>query len=131
MKYYLTSRLKRSGAITVCITCPHCGFSERVALKGLQERPCTRCGVESERGRYYTKDQLVEAINQKRRGVDLRQKAAVSSICSGIYPDIRPPLREQRRAIRYLADQAAFYGMTTDQQQRQRQNNLTKREQND
>ncbi len=123
MKNYLTSRIKQSGSITVCVICPYCGFAQREPLKGLDRVICQRCRSQSEKGRYYNKKQLLEKIHELRRSIDLRHMAAIDSLSSGIYPSQRgETLRQQRAQLRCLINAAEVYGMTT-QQQKEAKNN--------
>jgi hypothetical protein len=117
MKNYLTSRIKQSGSITVCVICPYCGFAQRERLKGLEKVICGRCKATSEKGRYYTKQQLLNRIHELRHAIDLRHKAAIDGLSAGIYPTNRGQnLRQQRDQLRCLVNAVSFYGMTTEQQ---------------
>ncbi len=119
MKNYLTSRIKRSGSVIVCVICPYCGYSQREKLKGMTHTICGRCGASSEKGRYYTKEQLIERINELRRAIDLRHQAAIQTLSCGILPNQRgQDLRQQRDQLRCLKNAAADYGITTQQQEK-------------
>lgn len=119
MKNYLTSRIKRSGAVIVCVICPFCGYSQREPLKGMDRTVCRRCGASSEKGRYYTKQQLLDRIHELRKAIDLRHKAAIQDLSCGILPPNRgQSLRQQRDQLRCLKDAAAAYGITTEQQEK-------------
>ena len=118
MKNYLTSRIKQAGSITVCVICPHCGYSERIKLKGLKVYHCPRCDQDSDKGNYYTQKELKKQITTMRKNIDLRQKSMVGNITRGVLPNNRATeIRRQRRTLKMLITAAAFYGMTTAQQQ--------------
>ena len=80
---------------------------------------CGRCGASREKGRYYTKDKLLDRIHELRKAVDLRHKAAIQDLSCGILPSNRgQSLRQQRDQLRCLKDAAAAYGITTEQQEK-------------